>query len=125
MKSGRIINNNTVIFLYGSMALLSYIFTTLLSMYYNSNIFSFKRKIRTRLDPLSIPQSGGKNVKTFRWDQYLQFCYASWLCMVINVLSVQYNGGLLPDIILLTQGYDHRGTRSNTMYSNRGFVFTA
>ena len=30
------------------------------------------RKIRTRLDLLSIPQSGGKNVKTFRWDQRLQ-----------------------------------------------------
>ena len=34
--------------------------------------------------------------------------------MAINI-SVQYNGGLLPDIILLTQGYYHRGTRSNTM----------
>ena len=31
--------------------------------------------------------------------------YDRWLCMVINI-SVQYNGGLLPDIILLTQGYD-------------------
>ena len=29
--------------------------------------------------------------------------------MVINV-SVQYNGGLLPDIIMLTQYYFHRGT---------------
>ena len=34
--------------------------------------------------------------------------------MSINV-SVQYNGGLLPDIILLTQCYYHRGTRSNAM----------
>ena len=32
--------------------------------------------------------------------------------MVINI-SVQYNGGFLPDIILLTQGYYHLGTRSN------------
>ena len=32
--------------------------------------------------------------------------------MAINV-SVQYNGGLLPDIILLTQCYSHRGTRLN------------
>ena len=33
----------------------------------------FKRKIRTRLDLLSIPQSGGKNVKTFiRWAHRLQ-----------------------------------------------------
>ena len=30
--------------------------------------------------------------------------------MAINV-SVQYNGGLLPDIILLIQCYYHRGTR--------------
>ena len=35
-------------------------------------------------------------------------------CMAINV-SVQYNGGLLPDIILLTQYYFHRGTRLNAM----------
>ena len=36
------------------------------------------------------------------------------LCMAINV-SVQYNGGLLPDIIRLTQCYYHRGTRFNSM----------
>ena len=30
-------------------------------------------------------------------------------CMAIDV-NVQYNGGLLPDIILLTQCYLHRGT---------------
>ena len=36
--------------------------------------------------------------------------------MVINI-SVQYNGGLLPDIILLTHGYYHWGTRLNTMYA--------
>ena len=35
-------------------------------------------------------------------------------CMAINE-SVQYNGGLLPDIILLTQCYFHRGTRLNTI----------
>ena len=35
-------------------------------------------------------------------------------CMAINV-SVQYNGGLLPDMILLTQCYYHRGTRLNAM----------
>ena len=34
--------------------------------------------------------------------------------MAINV-RVQYNGGLLPDIILLTQWYHHRGTRLNAM----------
>ena len=36
--------------------------------------------------------------------------------MAINV-SVQYDGGFLPDIILLTQCYYHRGTRLNTMKS--------
>ena len=35
-------------------------------------------------------------------------------CMAINV-SVQYNGGLFPDIILLTQCYYHKGTRLNAM----------
>ena len=41
---------------------------------------------------------------------------------MINI-SAQYNGGLLPDIILLTQGYYHWGTRLNTTTS--GFVFIA
>ena len=36
--------------------------------------------------------------------------------MAINV-SVQNNGGFLPDIILLTQGYYHWGTRLNAMES--------
>ena len=37
-------------------------------------------------------------------------------CVAINnVSSVPYNGGLLPDIILLTQCYYHRGTRLNAM----------
>ena len=36
----------------------------------------------------------------------LPFCWCP--CMAINV-SVQYDGGLLPDIILLTQCYYHRG----------------
>ena len=34
--------------------------------------------------------------------------------MAIDV-SVQYNDGLLPDIMLLTQCYYHRGTRLNAM----------
>ena len=35
--------------------------------------------------------------------------------MAINI-SVQYNGGLLPDMILLkTQGYYYRGTRLNSL----------
>ena len=35
--------------------------------------------------------------------------------MVISTISVQYNGGFLPDIILLTQGYYYWGTPLNTM----------
>ena len=35
--------------------------------------------------------------------------------MVINI-SVPYSGGLLPDIILLTQGYYQWETRLNIMY---------
>ena len=58
--------------------------TELLSAGHNSGLYNnsrnFKaalytivqRKIRTYLDLLSIPQSGGKNVKTFRWDHRLQ-----------------------------------------------------
>ena len=46
--------------------------------------------------------------------QCLLFCYAWWLRMAINI-SVQHNGGLLPDITLLTQCYHHRGTRLNTI----------
>ena len=37
-------------------------------------------------------------------------------CKAINV-SVQYNGGFLPDIILLTLCYYHHGTRLNAMKS--------
>ena len=40
--------------------------------------------------------------------------YDWWLCMVNNI-SVQYSGGLLHDIILLTQGYYQWGARLNTM----------
>ena len=36
--------------------------------------------------------------------------------MAINV-NIQYNGGLLPDIILLTQCYLHRGTFLNAIKS--------
>ena len=35
-------------------------------------------------------------------------------CMAIDV-SVQYNGGFFPYILLLTQCYYHRGTRLNAM----------
>ena len=42
----------------------------------------------------------------------LPFCWCP--CMAINV-SVQYDGGFLPDIILLTQCYYHWRTRLNVM----------
>ena len=41
--------------------------------------------------------------------------------MAINV-SVQCNGGLLLDIIMLTQCWYHRGTRLNAM---KRFIFAA
>ena len=41
----------------------------------------------------------------------LPFCWCP--CMAINVISVQNDGGFLPDIILLTQCYYHRETRLN------------
>ena len=44
----------------------------------------------------------------------LPFCWCPCM-MAINVSSVQYDGGFLPDIILLTQCYLHRGTRLNAM----------
>ena len=43
-------------------------------------------------------------------------------CMASNV-SVQYNGGFLPDIMLLTQCYYHRGTRLNAMKRFRIFSY--
>ena len=47
---------------------------------------------------------------------YIVFVFAVFLCpcMAINV-SVQYNGGLISDVILLTQWYYHRGTHLNAM----------
>ena len=46
------------------------------------------------------------------WSVFFMFFWCP--CMAINV-NVQYNGGLLPDIILLTQCYLHRGTCLNAM----------
>ena len=47
--------------------------------------------------------------------------------MVINI-SVQYNGGLLPDIILLSQGYYQWGTRltlTELRPANRNLSYTS
>ena len=42
-------------------------------------------------------------------------CFAITFFWCPCMANVQYNGGLLPDIILLTQCYFHRGTRLNAM----------
>ena len=43
---------------------------------------------------------------------FVLFLLSFWCpCMAINNVSIQYNGGLLPDILLLTQCYLHRETR--------------
>ena len=47
--------------------------------------------------------------------QCLLFCIVWWPGMAINVSVQKYNGGFLPDNILLTQGYYLRGTRLNAM----------
>ena len=39
-----------------------------------------------------------------------------------NNVSVLYNGGFLPGIILLTQCYYHRGTRLRVPYTQYGFL---
>ena len=52
---------------------------------------------------------------------FLMFFWCPYI-MAINV-NVQYNGGFLPDIILLTQCYLHRGTCLNAM--KRFCIFAA
>ena len=52
-------------------------------------------------------------ISTILVTMYYNSCgmlgYYWWLlCMMVINVSVQYNGGLLPDIILLTQCYFHR-----------------
>ena len=44
--------------------------------------------------------------------KYNAFVFAIFL---VFLHVIQYNGGLLPDIILLTRWYYHRGTRLNAM----------
>ena len=44
----------------------------------------FERKIRTRLDLLSIPQSEGENVKTFRCDHRCIICSVNCYSSSIN-----------------------------------------
>ena len=58
------------------------------------------------------------------WPWYVLQCFClfkffvCFFCPYIainNNVSVQYNGGLLPDIMLLTQCCYHRGTRLNAI----------
>ena len=55
-------------------------------------------------------------VYTFLIMYCIVFCFVFvWCpCVAINV-SVQYNARFLPDLILLTRCYYHRGTRLNAM----------
>ena len=74
--------------------------------------------IRTRLDLLSIPQSGGKNVKTFTWDHRLQTLKNLFmafkrvpLCIMVVTLGQQFNIGEKPTVVLYTYIINrHAGT---------------
>ena len=45
--------------------------------------------------------------------------------MAITNESVQYKGGLLPDMILLTPCYNHRGTQLNAMKRFRPYSLSS
>ena len=48
------------------------------------------------------------------YNVFVCLSFFLFTCMAID-LNVRYNGGLLPDIILLSQCYYHRRTRSNAI----------
>ena len=104
------------------------------------NVKTFRWDQRNAPRSSEHPPVRGKNVKTFRWDHRLQIhpmvlivtfgqqYYVGEKPTVILTAHLQghqtrsktktetmYNGGLLPDIILLTQCYLHRGTCLNAM----------
>ena len=56
------------------------------------------------------------DVQLLYYIVFVLFCFLSGV-PVWRLVSVQYNGGRLPDIIMLTQCYYHRGTRLNAMKS--------
>ena len=62
--------------------------------------------------PRNCKQQRGSN-SALQWFCLLKVIFRC-PCMAINA-SVQYNGGLLPDIILLTLYYYHRRIRLNAM----------
>ena len=82
-----------------------------------SRIGNLTRLIHTLLYVMTIIRT---YIHTTIFDDVLYVVFVLFLlyflcpCMAINV-SIQYNGGLLPDIILLTQCYYNRGTRLNAM----------
>ena len=71
-----------------------------------------QRKTRTRLDPLSIPQSRGKNVKTFRWDHTLRISIKTGCSPMVLIVTLgqQYNVEEKPIVILYTYINHHAGT---------------
>ena len=103
-----------------------------ISVQYNNggllpDIILLTRKVTTSGEPVYIPCSGFVFIAlvmyiTTTMCNGVLHCLCGLLlmffwcpCMTINV-NVQYNGGLLPDIIiLLTQCYLHRGTCLNAM----------
>ena len=74
----------------------------------------FKKNQSTPRPSEHPPIMGEKMSKRLGIITVVMLEYDWWLCMAINI-SVQYSGGPLPDIILLTQGYYQWGTRLNTM----------
>ena len=62
-------------------------------------------------------------VSVFKEKSECFYCFFWSPCMAINV-SVQYNGGFLPDIILSTQCYFHFH-RETRLYAMKRFVFAA
>ena len=73
----------------------------------SEHVFKEKSVILSNLDLLSIPQSGGKNVKTFRWDHRLQrqdffMAFKRGSPMVVLALGPQYNIGEKPTVMLYT-----------------------
>ena len=79
----------------------------IITVYYCSTVCIVK--VTEEFCTLYLDQTSSQcNISTF--DTTIFWCP----CIAIDV-SVQYNGGLLPDIILLTQCYFHGGSRLNAL----------
>ena len=66
------------------------------------------------IHPPSDPIPNVTKLSCIQTHRVFSLCFAWCPCKAINV-SVQFNGGFLPDMTLLTLCYYHRGTRSNAM----------